>query len=75
MDDFIDAPTSVPEEKPAMKSGSPDVDLFADATFVSAPPQEDEFADSTFASAPPKAATGASSQTQVRHIYISIFCM
>ncbi|KAB2619532.1 clathrin interactor EPSIN 1-like [Pyrus ussuriensis x Pyrus communis] len=60
MDDFIDAPASVPEEKPGVNSSSTDVDLFADADFVSAPPQAATgvFADSTFVSAPPKAATG-----------------
>ncbi|XP_050126172.1 clathrin interactor EPSIN 1-like isoform X4 [Malus sylvestris] len=50
MDDFIDAPASVPEEKAGMNSSSADVDLFADADFVSAPPQ---------------AATGVSSQNGV----------
>ncbi|KAM2021185.1 hypothetical protein ACFX16_043236 [Malus domestica] len=67
MDDFVDVPASVPEEKPVMNSSSSDVDLFADADFVSAaPPQaaSGAFADSTFVSAPPKTATGASSQTQ-----------
>ncbi|KAM0968203.1 hypothetical protein ACFX2I_016539 [Malus domestica] len=67
MDDFIDAPASVPEEKAGMNSSSADVDLFADADFVSAPPQAATgvFADSTFVSAPPKAATGVSSQNGV----------
>ncbi|VVA11854.1 PREDICTED: clathrin [Prunus dulcis] len=66
IDDFIDAPTSVPAEKPGINSGSSEVDLFADATFVSAPPQAETgaFADSTFVSAPPQTANGASSQTQ-----------
>ncbi|KAF5468091.1 hypothetical protein F2P56_012272 [Juglans regia] len=36
--DLLDAPTSVPTEKPVMKSSSSEVDLFADATFVSASP-------------------------------------
>ncbi|XP_048435865.1 clathrin interactor EPSIN 1 [Pyrus x bretschneideri] len=67
MDDFIDAPASVSEEKPGVNSSSADVDLFADADFVSAPPQAATgvFADSTFVSAPPKAATGVSSQNGV----------
>lgn len=74
MDDFIDAPTSVPAEKPGINSSSSEVDLFADATFVSAPPQAETgaFADSTFVSAPPQTANGASSQTQVRRSYDSI---
>ncbi|XP_015885107.1 clathrin interactor EPSIN 1 isoform X1 [Ziziphus jujuba] len=38
--DLMDAPTSVPAENPAMDSSQPEeVDLFADATFVSAPVQ------------------------------------
>ncbi|KAE8656595.1 Clathrin interactor EPSIN 1 [Hibiscus syriacus] len=37
MDDLFDAPASVPMEKSAMNTDSADVDLFADATFVSAP--------------------------------------
>ncbi|XP_040997439.1 clathrin interactor EPSIN 1 [Juglans microcarpa x Juglans regia] len=37
--DLLDAPTSVPTEKPVMKSSSSEVDLFADAAFVSASPQ------------------------------------
>ncbi|KAE8732602.1 Clathrin interactor EPSIN 1 [Hibiscus syriacus] len=37
MDDLFDAPASVPMEKSAMNIDSADVDLFADATFVSAP--------------------------------------
>ncbi|KAI5354266.1 hypothetical protein L3X38_007161 [Prunus dulcis] len=50
----------------AQTNGSSEVDLFADATFVSAPPQAETgaFADSTFVSAPPQTANGASSQTQ-----------
>ncbi|KAG7943419.1 hypothetical protein I3843_15G037800 [Carya illinoinensis] len=36
--DLLDAPTSIPTEKPVMKSSSSEVDLFADATFVSASP-------------------------------------
>ncbi|XP_027330403.1 clathrin interactor EPSIN 1 isoform X2 [Abrus precatorius] len=47
--DLMDAPTSVPVEKPATNNVS-EVDLFADATFVSAAPHEDK---------------GASSQPQV----------
>ncbi|XP_050126171.1 clathrin interactor EPSIN 1-like isoform X3 [Malus sylvestris] len=53
MDDFIDAPASVPEEKAGMNSSSADVDLFADADFVSAPPQ---------------AATGVSSQVRHSYV-------
>ncbi|KAK8550433.1 hypothetical protein V6N13_118951 [Hibiscus sabdariffa] len=37
IDDLFDAPASVPVEKSAMNTDSADVDLFADATFVSAP--------------------------------------
>lgn len=61
IDDLMDAPTSVPEEKPGMNSGSSEVDLFADAAFVSAPPQTETgaFADATFVSAPPQSETGA----------------
>ncbi|KAL5783360.1 hypothetical protein ACOSP7_008389 [Xanthoceras sorbifolium] len=47
--DLMDAPTSVPVETSAMKGNSPEVDLFADADFVSAEPQVE---------------TGASSQTK-----------
>lgn len=46
----MDAPTSVSVEKPATSNVS-DVDLFADASFVSAAPHADK---------------GASSQPQVR---------
>ena len=46
----MDAPTSVPTEKPATSS-LPEIDLFADAAFVSAAPNLN---------------TGASSQPQVR---------
>ncbi|PRQ27910.1 putative clathrin interactor EPSIN 1 [Rosa chinensis] len=65
--DLMDAPASVPEEVgDLMNSGSSEVDLFADAAFVSAPPQAETeaFADATFVSAPPQKATGASSHTQ-----------
>ncbi|KAK8547384.1 hypothetical protein V6N13_098094 [Hibiscus sabdariffa] len=37
IDDLFDAPASVPVEKSAMNTDSAGVDLFADATFVSAP--------------------------------------
>ena len=37
--DLMDAPTPVPSENTAMNKSPSDVDLFADATFVSAPPQ------------------------------------
>ncbi|KAK3213041.1 hypothetical protein Dsin_017747 [Dipteronia sinensis] len=47
--DLMDAPTSVPVESSAMNGNSSEVDLFADADFVSAEPQ---------------VATGASSQTK-----------
>ena len=59
--DLMDAPASVPEEKPGMNSGSAEGDLFADAAFVSAPPQAEteSFADATFVSAPTQAETGA----------------
>ncbi|KAL6216755.1 hypothetical protein ACLB2K_009974 [Fragaria x ananassa] len=59
--DLMDAPASVPEEEPGMNSGSAEVDLFADAAFISAPPQAetDSFADATFVSAPTQAETGA----------------
>ncbi|KAK7383286.1 hypothetical protein VNO78_28960 [Psophocarpus tetragonolobus] len=43
--DLMDAPTSVPVEKPA-SSNVPEVDLFADATFVSAAPHVDKGASS-----------------------------
>ncbi|TKY57943.1 Clathrin interactor EPSIN 1 [Spatholobus suberectus] len=43
--DLMDAPTSVPVEKPAT-SNVPEVDLFADATFVSAAPHVDKGASS-----------------------------
>ncbi|XP_062101275.1 clathrin interactor EPSIN 1 isoform X2 [Humulus lupulus] len=73
--DLMDAPTPAPSENPAMHSSSSQVDLFADATFVSAPPkvetktssqaEVDLFADATFVSAPLQAETGASSQTKI----------
>ncbi|KAK6249014.1 hypothetical protein QUC31_020579 [Theobroma cacao] len=37
IDDLFDAPASVPTEKSAVNTDSTEVDLFADATFVSAP--------------------------------------
>lgn len=43
--DLMDAPTSVPVEKPSA-SNMPEVDLFADATFVSAPSHVDKGASS-----------------------------
>lgn len=53
--DLMDAPTSVPAENPAMDSSQPEeVDLFADATFVSAPVQVE---------------AKASSQNKVRFLY------
>lgn len=55
--DLLDAPTSIPTEKPAMNSSSSGVDLFADATFVSATPHLEK---------------GPGSQTQVRYYFISI---
>ncbi|XAR69274.1 hypothetical protein NMG60_11000803 [Bertholletia excelsa] len=39
--DLMDAPVSVPTEMPAVDSNLSEVDLFADATFVSAPPPEE----------------------------------
>ena len=47
----MDAPTPAPSENPAIHNSSSEADLFADATFVSAPPQVE---------------TTASSQTEVR---------
>ncbi|XP_057478265.1 clathrin interactor EPSIN 1-like isoform X2 [Actinidia eriantha] len=38
VDDLMDAPASVPKEVPTVNSNASEVDLFADATFVSAPP-------------------------------------
>lgn len=49
--DLMDAPAAVPAENHPIDSTSSDVDLFADATFVTAPP---------------KIETGAASQTKVR---------
>ncbi|KAM3710204.1 hypothetical protein ACB098_01G012600 [Castanea mollissima] len=40
--DLLDAPTSVPTENPAVNSRSSEVDLFADADFVSASPHVDK---------------------------------
>lgn len=56
--DLLDAPTSVPTENPAVNSSSSEVDLFADADFVSASPHVDK---------------APSSQTQVRYPVISIY--
>jgi len=53
----MDAPTSVPVEKPAT-GNLPEVDLFADASFVSATPQMDK---------------GASSQPQVRFRFYHLY--
>ena len=38
IDDLMDAPASIPKEVPTVNSNASEVDLFADATFVSAPP-------------------------------------
>lgn len=72
--DLMDAPTPAPSGNTALNSSSSEVDLFADATFVSAPPQVetiansqtevDLFADATFVSAPPKVETRASTKTK-----------
>lgn len=72
--DLMDAPTSVPSGNTALNSSPSDVDLFADATFVSAPPQVetkansqtevDLFANATFVSAPPLVEARASTQTK-----------
>ena len=51
IDDLFDVPASVPREKSVVDTDSAEVDLFADATFVSAPT---------------KAAIEASRQAQVR---------
>lgn len=51
--DLMDAPTSAPAETSAMNGNSMEVDLFADADFVSAKPQPE---------------TGASSQAKVRFL-------
>ncbi|XP_062159368.1 clathrin interactor EPSIN 1 [Alnus glutinosa] len=40
--DLLDAPISVPTENPIMNNSSSEVDLFADATFVSASPQAEK---------------------------------
>ncbi|XP_048227615.1 clathrin interactor EPSIN 1 isoform X2 [Ricinus communis] len=42
--DLMDAPTSIPTETSAMNGNSSEADLFADATFVSAPPQVEKAA-------------------------------
>ena len=55
--DLMDAPTSIPKEVPTVNSNASEVDLFADATFVSAPPHVE---------------TGGSSKTQVIY-FIFIF--
>ncbi|KAM6543756.1 hypothetical protein CsatB_008203 [Cannabis sativa] len=71
MGDLIDAPTAAPSENSAMHSSSSEVDMFADATFVSAPTKAssqtevDLFADATFVSAPIQAETGTTSQTKI----------
>ncbi|EXB66907.1 hypothetical protein L484_019545 [Morus notabilis] len=72
--DLIDAPSPVLSGNPTLNSSSSEVDLFADATFVSAAPQVetransqtevDLFADATFVSAPPQVETRASTQTK-----------
>lgn len=54
IDDLFDAPASVPTEKSAVNTDSTEVDLFADATFVSAPT---------------KVATEASPKAQVRQFF------
>ncbi|XP_057985849.1 clathrin interactor EPSIN 1 isoform X1 [Hevea brasiliensis] len=46
--DLVDAPTSVSTETSATNGNSSEVDLFADATFVSAPPQVEKGATSHF---------------------------
>lgn len=51
--DLIDAPSPVPSGNPTLNSSSSEVDLFADATFVSAAPQVE---------------TRANSQTEVRQV-------
>ena len=56
--DLLDAPTPVPTANPAVNSSSSEVDLFADATFVSASPHVDK---------------APGSQTQVRYSVISIY--
>ena len=56
IDDLFDGPASVLTEKSAVNTDSAEVDLFADATFVSAPT---------------KAATEASPQPQVRLFFSS----
>jgi epsin len=53
--DLLDAPISVPTENPIMNNSSSEVDLFADATFVSASPQAEK---------------GPGSETQVRYSFI-----
>ena len=52
--DLLDAPASVPSEMSAINSNSAEPDLFADATFVSAPPHVEE---------------GSSSQVEVRYFF------
>lgn len=52
--DLMDAPTPAPSGNTALNSSSSEVDLFADATFVSAPPQVE---------------TKANSQTEVRQVF------
>lgn len=55
--DLMDAPISMPTETSAMNGNSSEADLFADANFVSAPTQVEK---------------EASSQPQVRFIFILI---
>lgn len=58
--DLMDAPTSVPAGNPAMNSSASEVDLFADADFVSAPVQVE---------------TKASSETKVRFLFQNIMVL
>ncbi|XP_050207631.1 clathrin interactor EPSIN 1 isoform X2 [Mercurialis annua] len=46
--DFMDVPSSAPQETSAMNGNSSEVDLFADATFVSAPSQAEKAASPQF---------------------------
>lgn len=58
--DLMDAPTSVSAGNPAMNSSASEVDLFADADFVSAPVQVD---------------TKASSETKVRFLFQNVMVL
>lgn len=58
--DLMDAPTSVPVGNPSVNSSASEVDLFADADFVSAPVQVE---------------TKASSETKVRLLFQSIMLL